>query len=734
MARMKKKARTKRLLVLVAILLIAAVAAVASVPSAARWYVQDTVLPAVGRRLGRDVSARVVKVEWGRALLQGVVLSSQQDAPGQPMVSIPKVTVHFDPWDVLDGEVTLILVEVDRPAVRLLRKADGTSNYLDLLARQGAAGASSSSPRARLKDLVVRSGTISVEDRKMRVLLSARSFDGRLKPGVESRLQLYTVSIKSPRLPSEVMFTRVTASGSRRQPHVGLAGGQLRLLKGLELTGIRGALQPDPVTNKISIRLVGSYGGAVAELWEAQGWVGMDLGRGSLRMKATRFSLGRIASYLTRTPVIMPQQTLVDGELALALTDGVLQADGGFEMSRLNLFHPALARTPVLDLSGKARARCRVDLGKSRVDLQELVITSRGVKVQLDGSYDGSADKPVVEVGLKVPQIPCDEVRRAFPPSLVPNLKDFALRGKFSLDLRSRIDFARLDRLTLTGKVGIKRCKVLRAPQWASAERLNEQFEQQVEVTPGNRLAFIVGPDSENYTPYDEISPVMVHALLTTEDGGFFRHKGFITSQFRKALGRNLKKGGFRLGASTITMQMVKNVLLTSEKTLSRKLQEMFITWYLEQNLTKERILEIYLNVIELGPGIYGIGAATRHYFGKVPRDITPLEAAFIATLLPSPKRRYVQYCHGKPTPKWDKYVRRVLRRMGQRGYCSDVALSAAEGQQLTFVRDMEALSEEDCKKMVKDVMEQWHDEYRLRLRRAIRQAAPHQVGMYIKD
>ena len=724
---------TKRIVVTVVILVVIAGAAVAAAPSVGRWYVRDHVLPTVARRLGRDLSVSTVTVELDRVTLEGVSVSSQQDAVGRPMAQVPKITIQYDPWDLLDGRLSLGRVDVDSPVVRLLRKADGTNNYLDLLDREGASGAATGG-RIRLQDLFVRSGKLTLEDRKMRVRLSARSFQGRLRPGVESTLKLFSVSIKSPRLPSEVLLSQVIASGSRARPNVALSGGQLRLLKGLELTGIRGSLQPDATASRIKIHLVGSYGGALAELWEAHGWVGMDMSRGSLRMKVSRFSPGRIASYLKRTPVIMPQQTMVDGRLDLTLEAGVLQANGRFEMSRLNLFHPALARTPVLDLSGRVSARCRLDLRKSRMDLQELVIVSRDVKVQLDGSFDGSGEKPVVELRFKVPPIPCNTVLRAFPPSLVPNLRDFRLRGKFSMDLRTRIDFARLGELTLKGKVGINRCKVVRTPLWADAKRLNEQFEHQVEVTPGKHLAFIVGPDGMTFTPYDEISPVMVHALLTTEDGGFFRHRGFITSQFRKALGRNLKRGGFRLGASTITMQMVKNVLLTSEKTLSRKLQEMFITWYLEQNLTKERILEIYLNVIELGPGIYGIGAATQHYFGKVPRDITPLEAAFIATLLPSPKRRYVQYCHGKPTPRWDKYVRRVLKRMAQRGYVSQVAISASEGQQLNFVRDLEAQSEEDCKRNVKDLLEQWHDEYRLRLRRAIQQTAPHQVRMYIKD
>ena len=177
-----------------------------------------------------------------------------------------------------------------------------------------------------------------------------------------------------------------------------------------------------------------------------------------------------------------------------------------------------------------------------------------------------------------------------------------------------------------------------------------------------------IGPDNPDFVPYDEISPYLVGSIMTTEDNGFFKHRGWVSSQFQSALRKNLQRGGFRLGASSITMQMTKNVLLTREKTLSRKLQELFLVWYIEQNLSKERILELYFNAIEFGPRIYGIGAATRHYFGKSPSELTPLEAAFFSSILPSPKRRYVQYCHGTLAAQWDKYIHRIMTKAHERG------------------------------------------------------------------
>lgn len=180
-------------------------------------------------------------------------------------------------------------------------------------------------------------------------------------------------------------------------------------------------------------------------------------------------------------------------------------------------------------------------------------------------------------------------------------------------------------------------------------------------------------PGSGTFTPLPLISPHMVQAVLTTEDGGFWRHKGFLPSQFRTALHRNLEAGRVRVGASTITMQMVKNVLLSHERTLARKLQEMILTWYVETALSKERIMEIYLNVVELGPGIYGVTRASQHYFGKHPSELTPPEAAYLALMLPSPVRRHAHYCRGELSPAFQIKLARILRIMNERGRLADL-------------------------------------------------------------
>ena len=159
----------------------------------------------------------------------------------------------------------------------------------------------------------------------------------------------------------------------------------------------------------------------------------------------------------------------------------------------------------------------------------------------------------------------------------------------------------------------------------------------------------------------------MPKAITTTEDGSFFRHNGFSQYAIRQSIITNLKKGGFYRGASTVSQQLVKNLFLSRAKTISRKMQEMFITWRLEKILTKTRIMELYLNVIELGPGIYGIKHAARHYFDKHPRDLDLLECVFIASLIPSPNRYYKQFARGEVTPGWRRYLRTLIGVMRQR-------------------------------------------------------------------
>ncbi len=141
------------------------------------------------------------------------------------------------------------------------------------------------------------------------------------------------------------------------------------------------------------------------------------------------------------------------------------------------------------------------------------------------------------------------------------------------------------------------------------------------------------------WVPLSKVSPTLTKAVLIAEDDKFWSHEGFDYEAIKKALERDLKAGRFRLGGSTISQQLTRNLYLSPEKSLLRKIKEAILTWRMEKVLSKKRILELYLNVAEWGEGIYGIEAASRHYYGKSSSDLTAQESARLATVLPSPRR-----------------------------------------------------------------------------------------------
>lgn len=144
----------------------------------------------------------------------------------------------------------------------------------------------------------------------------------------------------------------------------------------------------------------------------------------------------------------------------------------------------------------------------------------------------------------------------------------------------------------------------------------------------------------QQWVPLSQISPYLVKAVLIAEDDKFWSHEGFDYEAIRKAIEKDVKTKKFKLGGSTISQQLAKNLYLSPSKNPIRKIREAVLTWRMERVLTKRRILELYLNVAEWGDkGIFGIGSAARHYYGKSASELGPEEAARLAAVLPNPRR-----------------------------------------------------------------------------------------------
>jgi hypothetical protein len=172
------------------------------------------------------------------------------------------------------------------------------------------------------------------------------------------------------------------------------------------------------------------------------------------------------------------------------------------------------------------------------------------------------------------------------------------------------------------------------------------------------------------YVYLEDMSRWIPLAVLTCEDGDFFFHDGINWLTFRHAVERNISSGGIEVGASTLTMQLVKNLFLNRQRVLARKVHEAFLVYLLEGDarVSKERILELYINLVEFGPGIIGIHKAAEHYFGKDPGRISAAEAVWLASILPAPRRYYRMYQDGKVPDSWWAHMKRYFDLMLERG------------------------------------------------------------------
>lgn len=189
---------------------------------------------------------------------------------------------------------------------------------------------------------------------------------------------------------------------------------------------------------------------------------------------------------------------------------------------------------------------------------------------------------------------------------------------------------------------------------WALANPSSTAFMQRYLEKPGARLR-------HHWVPYERISVHLKRAVVAAEDAKFLDHEGFDWEAIHQAMLRNERQGRVVAGASTISQQLAKNLFLSSQRSWARKAQEAAITWMMERTLSKRRILELYLNVAEWGEGIFGAEAAARHHFGTSAAALAPEQAAWLAAVLPSPRR----YQRGRATPYIAERSGTILARMG---------------------------------------------------------------------
>ncbi|MCZ4243242.1 biosynthetic peptidoglycan transglycosylase [Pedobacter punctiformis] len=341
---------------------------------------------------------------------------------------------------------------------------------------------------------------------------------------------------------------------------------------------------------------------------------------------------------------------------------------GSWSVKNMLINQPRIASKDIIVQSAKLDADVLV--GKNYVALDSSSTAFlKNASIHPFIKYTLSPNK-IYELKLNAEEQDAQSVFDAFPQGLFESLEGLKVKGKIKYNLNFYLDSKLPDSVRFSSTLTPVDFKIL---QWGKTnlQKINSPFV----YTPyeyGKPMRDItIGPSNSNFTPLTSISSNFKNAVLTAEDPSFFTHNGFVEESIRKSIAVNYKEKKFKRGGSTISMQLVKNVYLSRQKTLARKAEEILIVWLIEHNhlVSKQRMLEVYFNIMELGQNIYGIGEASRYYFGKQPADLTIGEGIFLANIVPKPKAAMYKFAgDGGLKPYLFNYFRYMGNIMARRG------------------------------------------------------------------
>jgi hypothetical protein len=650
-------------------------------PSTAAWYLQHRIdaslEPALSDAVGTPVQIDHVEASLtGAVRVDGVRLGD--------LLAADHIEASMAPGTLLSGDFHADEIRVDGPRLRLRVDRDGGSNLDDLLARwrarhaarTGAAPAPAGA--TRLRRIVVTGGDLIVTlgDRaRLRVQ------DVELVPHAGGLRAL------AGRAELEGASGPWTAAGSFARAAADLSWPALGIDRFLAVGGaIDLATFPDPSRAERSGARDALRHASIAFLPDRPGWrlaariarAGRDarlratVDRGAVELDMQDLPLGLLAPLAPRGL-----------ELADARATGTATVTGGggvtlavdATLSGGAIDHGRIAPTPV-DLSGAIHLRGRIasgaDPGGYAVSVAELAYDRGALHLRGQGSFDAVAGEHLprrADLHAALERGDCAAMLAGLPESLRDRLGGLRLRGQAAATLALRWDLAAPDDTQLDVGIDAGACEVLAEPVVADVRALTEPFEH----TFPDGSTVTIGMGHGDYTTLRSLPGHVLGAFVAAEDARFWDHRGFDLHQIERSLAINLADRGLTRGGSTISQQLVKNAFLGPERTLARKLQEAVLTWRLEAHVGKRLILERYLNLIELGPAVHGIGAAARYWFGKPAGGLQPLESAFLAALTPAPTTLSARLrAAGKVDDATADRVRTVLRHMRRAGVIDD--------------------------------------------------------------
>ncbi len=425
---------------------------------------------------------------------------------------------------------------------------------------------------------------------------------------------------------------------------------------------------------------------------------GIDRPTGSLKVEASPIRRSAVVT-LDDVPMalfapwlpaqIHPRSTHLTGAIHLASpTNSALSLSlRELSLRGLRLQEPALSQRELeldLEIDADVTIEQPTKVRTIALHLRKLQTGALTLEGNASGQWQAGNQLPqVANLSLTLSPLACDAALSSLPTGLRPFLAGLELRGTLKSELALRVSSETSADTHLDVRSGVKGCRVVSEPPAGNTRALAKGYEYR---TPDGRTR-ILNRTNPMFVSYKSLPSYVPKAFVAAEDGRFFAHDGFDTHQIGRSLSIDMKKGELLRGGSTISQQLVKNLFLHRRRSLARKLQEAVLTWRLEDNVSKKRILEIYLNIIELGDKhTYGIAEASERWFGIPPKELSILQTAFLAALTPEPTSmsRRIRDAGGLDKQSAER-VAVILRVMRRDKVISGSEYRKAKAQQLQF-------------------------------------------------
>jgi hypothetical protein len=401
---------------------------------------------------------------------------------------------------------------------------------------------------------------------------------------------------------------------------------------------------------------------------------------GTLPDKQQKINL-RLYTKDTEKKIVLPFTEEIGGgvvkfdTLALELSRktkqaGILTVQGKAGIKGLHLYHELLSPdTIVLDRGFIQFANAAIGKNFFETDGSQTSVYLNKLKLNPSIKIEKKEDWHI-RAALDKKDFPAEDFFSSIPKGMFHHIEGLEAEGVMTYHFLLDADLANVKNLRFESTLQAKDFRIL---QYGNTDlrKMNDPFSLVIYENNLPVRTLRLGYENPDFCPYGSISRFLPYAIMHAEDAGFMHHAGFIPEAFERSLAQDITERRFARGGSTLSMQLVKNVFLNHDKTISRKLEEIMIVWLIEtcRLTSKQRMFEVYMNIIEWGDDIYGVMEASRYYFAKEPSALNLGECIFLSYIISAPKQAQNHFNGTRIKPAFHAFYRDAVKRLLQRGW-----------------------------------------------------------------